>query len=163
MKIHRVAHEPAGTAYERFVRAMVASQAMFSLVGRQDGGPPTERAWAVRTHLAKLEVACFLTNRWPGNRLTGRGAWATVVRFRCGDEAIPILTEPGALFSWRPPKYPEDLAFYASDGTCTFASVAHEGDAWVLRKEVARHLGQIVRLEIDEASGEDLRILWGAA
>jgi hypothetical protein len=54
-------------------------------------------------------------------------------------EALPVLLQPGSLFRWRFPSYPEDLRFYR-EGMAGFVSVSHEEMAWILDPEFARSL-----------------------
>ena len=86
---------------------------------------------------------------------------ATVIRYRCSDEAFGVLRKPRSLFSWVVPKFPEDLAFYDAAGECSFASVAHEKEAWVLSEDAVAVVGSIVNLEVDEITEDVRSILHG--
>lgn len=61
------------------------------------------------------------------------------ILYRFDSDALPVLLQPGSLFRWRLPSYPEDLLFYR-DGQAGFVSVSHEKMAWILDSEFARSL-----------------------
>jgi hypothetical protein len=69
-----------------------------------------------------------------------------VVTYRAAPEALPTLLEPGSLFAWRSPAYPEDLSFSTDAGTVCLATVSHEADAWILSPSLAAAIGQKVTL-----------------
>ncbi len=76
--------------------------------------------------------------------------FATVTFYKVTTEAIGIISQMGALYRWLSPDYPEDLAFYREDGSCLFASISHERDAWfegeLSVNEIREHLpGLIVK------------------
>ena len=154
MRVHSFDTDIAGDEYQRFIDAMLATQAQFSLVWR-DRLTFSERASRPRRELTHLQVEVDRTLRWPGTVLMKNGtSMATVVRYRCHESAREILLSPGSLFSWTTPHFPEDLAFYDADGTCSLASVAHEKDAYVLTPAMVAEVEPYIRLypmDVDEA------------
>ena len=92
-------------------------------------------------------------NRWPGTILVGHHA--SVVTYRAAPEAIPTLVEPGSLFAWRSPEYPEDLSFGTASGTVCLATVSHEALAWVLTSSLAAAIADRVKLVPESADARD--------
>ena len=63
---------------------------------------------------------------------------------------------PGSLFSWLSPNFPEDLAFYDESGVCTFTSVSHEKEAYVLEESTGSMLAtltKLIPLEVGDDTG----------
>ena len=139
---------------------MLAAHAEFSLVWR-DQLHFNEKATRVRTDLAALEVNVKRTVRWPGTRLLKGAGVATVVRYRCSPAALPVLNRPGRLFGWVTPDFPEDLSFYAADGSCTFASISHEGEAWVFSDNVLATVTRFAEAKPHDVQGEAVNVLLG--
>jgi len=50
---------------------------------------------------------------------------------------MAVLSQQGGLYSWRLPKLPEDLSFFAADGSCFFSSTAHEKEAMLCSGDVS--------------------------
>jgi hypothetical protein len=61
------------------------------------------------------------------------------ILYRLDKDALPVLLQPGSLFAWRLPSYPEDLTFYR-DAQIGLTSVSHEEMAWILDSEFAHRL-----------------------
>ena len=78
---------------------------------------------------------------------------ADVITYRFEEPAMEVLERPGSLFGWLSPSYPEDLAFFGRDKKCAFASVSHEGDAYILDVEFGRALSR--RFELVQESVEE--------
>jgi hypothetical protein len=83
------------------------------------------------------------------------GHEAIVRRYRVAAESIKLLHIAGSLYSWLQPKFPEDLAFYASDESVWLASISHEGEAWFLDAslEPAEVYAYVPRIRIRESRG----------
>ena len=102
-------------------------------------------ATAARNALRGLQLRHVKSHRWPGTILLGHGPRASVVTYRAAPEALPILLEPGSLFAWRSPAYPEDLSFSTEEAVC-LATVSHEANAWIFSQSLASAVGQKVTL-----------------
>jgi hypothetical protein len=142
-----------GAEYLSFLEMMLSSHARFSLVWR-DQLTFNEKASAVRSDLKRFEVDHRRKDRWPGTRLLGKAGKALIVNYSARLEAIPQLAVPGSLFSWLSPNFPEDLAFYDENGVCTFTSVSHEKEAYILEESTGSMLATLTKLFLLEV-GED--------
>jgi hypothetical protein len=161
MRVHSFDTDIRGDEYESFIDTMLLTQTQFSLVWR-DRLSFSERASQVRRELAPLEAEVTRTRRWPGTVLMKKGtSMATVVRYKCAASARAVLLRPRSLFSWLSPHFPEDLAFYEPDGSCSLASVAHEKDAYVLTPAMVAHVEPFVTLDPMDVSEESLCIMQG--
>lgn len=157
--IHQLAHEPSGDAYRQLMTVLAESQSFFSLVQRRELGFRAEQS-DIAIALAPLEVSRAYVKHWPGTELIRHKA--TVVLYRLTPDAVAPLLVPNALFNWRAPHFPEDLAFYDARKRCTFASVSHEREAWVLDKQLVSALGSIVTLMREEVPDTAFRVIAGA-
>jgi hypothetical protein len=83
------------------------------------------------------------------------GHKADVVFYRSDPEALQVLERPGSLLSWLQPHFPEDLAFFGTDGRCSLASVTHEEDVWILDEDFARSLPKHIVLAKDIINAKD--------
>jgi len=81
----------------------------------------------IKSELKRFQLSRARTDSWPGTTLIGHKA--DVITYSIAAAATGVLTRPGSLFGWLAPRFPEDLAFYAADGTCTVETIAHERDA----------------------------------
>jgi len=129
-----------GEDYTAFLAEACEHFASFSLVWcRGLSYDPSRQAVGrdLRVHqLQKRQGSC-----WPGTQLSGgSGHSQTIITYGLDRDSTSVLVRPGSIFGWRSPKYPEDLAFYGKGGHCGFASVAHEGLAWILDMEFASAL-----------------------
>jgi hypothetical protein len=142
MRAYRITREVRGEAYTLLLKAALEEASTFSLVWRehQQYAPS---ATGVRNALRGLQLRHVKRDRWPGTLLVN-GA-ASVVTYRAAPGALPVLLEPGSLLGWRSPAYPEDLSFSTDSAVC-LATVAHEGEAWILSRSLARAVGQRVTL-----------------
>jgi hypothetical protein len=160
MKVHSFVRDVQGAEYRSLIGTALRTQHSFSLTWA-DGlrfGPSAQQ---VEQSLAPLELGRRRSSRWPGTMLIGH--LALVVTYRASDEALVTLLKPGSLFSWRSPDWPEDLAFYSREHTCSLASVSHERDAWVLDRRLARQLGQFATFELEDLLDTDVPVITGAA
>lgn len=143
MLVYRIVRDVTGDAYKLLLEAALEEASTFSLVWRDqlrfDPG-----AAAVRAALRGLELEDVKRDRWPGTRLVGH--YASVVTFRAAADALPTLLEPGSLFGWRSPAYPEDLSFSADSGTVCLATASHEASAWIFSPSLAGAVGQKMAL-----------------
>ena len=119
----------AGEGYTAFLTQACGHFTSFSLVWRQSLSRD-KNSQAVGQALRQHQLQTRQGSCWPGTQLSG--ASATIVTYSLNHDSVKVLQKPGSLFSWISPQYPEDLAFYGKDGRCGFASVAHEGLAWIL-------------------------------
>ncbi len=149
-----------GPTYGVFITALVGQCATFSLVWN-DQHQFDDSAELVAAHLRHLQVDRYRATRWPATELFE--SQATIIRYRCDETAISVLCRPGSLFSWRAPKYPEDLAFYDSTGDAVVASVAHESYLWVLDATLRNSLQGTVQFEAEEVDDPTWRNLNGVA
>ncbi len=131
-------------AWHELLRALLEGEDWFGLVWR-DGCEPSGKACAAGLALSRLKIEKTRADRWPGNRLSD--SLATVIRYRASMEAFPTLSTSNSPYDWRLPDLPEDLFFGSDRAGLAFVSVAHEGDAWIVRRRYAKYLGQKVTLE----------------
>ena len=157
---HSFTTDISGGAYEDFVATMLRTHAEFSLVWR-DQLHFNDKANRVRDQLRALERHVDRTVRWPGTLLMKGAGLATVIRYECNDSAAAILRRPRRLFGWTTPNYPEDLAFYDTDGTCALATISHEGEGWVLSATTLSVITRWVTTEPEEVSDDTRSILRG--
>lgn len=127
MEMINVISEPSGIDYRRLLDYLARSCASFSLV-RRDQLNFNLSADKLDEELRPFRIRQDRTDKWPGTELMAH--FATVTFYRVTTDSIAILSKTGALYKWLSPNYPEDLAFYRADGSCLFASVSHEKDAW---------------------------------
>lgn len=149
---YRITHDVTGEAYKRLLVAALDAASTFSLVWRDQLSFAASAA-AVRAALRSLELRDVKRDRWPGTRLVGH--YASVVTFRATPDALAALLEPGALFAWRSPAYPEDLSFSDERGAVCLATVSHEKVGWILSPSLAESAGKDVRLFGETMSPED--------
>jgi hypothetical protein len=83
------------------------------------------------------------------------GHYASVVTYRAAPEALPALLEPGSLFAWRSPAFPEDLSFSTEAGAVCLATVSHEAKAWILSPSLAAAIGKSVTLTPETLDARD--------
>ncbi len=159
MKCHFTPRDITGTAYSALIHEALQTQHAFSLTWAE-GLTFHPSAHAVSEVLSPLELHRRRSDRWPGTRLFGY--FALVVTYRVSEEARSTLLAPGSLFSWRSPGWPEDLAFYSRDRRCSLASIAHEHEAWLPSRALARRMGQLVTLEREDLDKSSLAIIMGA-
>jgi hypothetical protein len=144
VRVYRITRDVTGEAYKILLEAALSEASSFSLVWRtQLRFAPS--ATAVRKALRGLQLRHVKGNRWPGTILLGHGQCASIVTYRAAPEALPTLLEPGSLFAWRSPAYPEDLSF-GTDRTVCLATVSHEANAWILSPSLASAVGHKVTL-----------------
>lgn len=110
--------------YHELIRFATSRQMTFSVVVR-DGVPLAPSA---EKSLAACATDSVRTSLWPGTRLTEPAA--TLHSGVVNDESANWLVQPGSLFSWKPPDFPEDLAFYDC-GRIVLYGTSHEGFGWV--------------------------------
>lgn len=153
MRVFRITRDVMGEAYKLLLEAALREATTFSLVWR-DQLQFAPSAAAVRTALRGLQLRHVKRDRWPGTILVGH--YASVVTYRAAPEALPTLLEPGSLFAWQSPAYPEDLSFSIDPGSVCLATVSHEADAWILSPSLAAAIGKMVMLvpEILDAQDE---------
>lgn len=152
MKVYRITRDVTGEAYDLLLRAALEEASTFSLVWRPKVQfAPT--ALTMRKTLRSLQLRHVKRDRWPGTILVGH--YASVVTYRTAPEALPTLLEPGSLFAWRSPAYPEDLSFSTDAGAVCLATVSHEGDGWVLSPSLAAAIGDKVPLVPETMDARD--------
>jgi hypothetical protein len=160
MTVHVFTTDISDEAYADFLSAMLGTSSRFSLVWR-DQLDFNEKASRIREQLRDLEVEVLRTVRWPGTLLLKGAGTATVVLYRCSDRATEVLHKPRRLFGWLTPNYPEDLAFYGSDGSCALATVSHEREAFVLSENALSVVRRFVEPEVEQINGEGLSVVRG--
>ena len=148
---------PQGTWHD-LLRSLVFHEEWFGLVWR-DGHDPSVRARELGSRLTPLKIDRRRSDRWPGTRLSD--SLATVIRYRASAEALPILTTTASPFEWVYPDLPEDLFFGSDESGLAFISVAHERDAWLLKRRHARAIGQQLTLEKEELLPWEVGIFLG--
>lgn len=122
-----IINEPTGKVYHRLLAYLEKNASSFSLV-RRDQLDFSASADKLQNALRPFLIRQERTAKWPGSELIGH--FAQVAFYRVTPEAVRVLANAPGLYTWLSPDYPEDLAFYRSDGTCLLASIAHEKDAW---------------------------------
>jgi len=145
--LYRLRNEPSGAAYGRLIESLLEIEPRFGLVW-QEQFKFRETAREIREQLQTLLVGSRRTNRWPGTQLMRHHA--IVETYHCDALALPILRRPGSLFSWVQPKYPEDLHFLSRTGEASVITVAHEHEAWIASRRVARIVSQVIALEKED-------------
>ena len=143
MRVHRITRDVTGDAYRLLLQSALAAAATFSLVWR-DQLQFAATAAAVREALHPLQVRHVRRDRWPGTVLVGH--YASVITYRASPAALATLLEPGSLFAWRAPAYPEDLSFSSDRNRVCFATISHEATAWILSESLAAAVGGRVTL-----------------
>jgi hypothetical protein len=115
--------EPAGSVYEALIALAVNECSTFTLV-EQPGLRFADAAIRLNLDLAQHLVSELSATAWPGTQLGG--GKAVVRRYRLNQDSQRLLLAVPSLYAWQSPDYPEDLAFYAADGSVWLGSVAHE-------------------------------------
>lgn len=64
--------------------------------------------------------------QWPSTQIFFCNCTYTISVYRICEELYPLLLKPGSYFSWRYPRYPEDLSFF-KDNRCWLYASSHEG------------------------------------
>ena len=152
MRVFRTTADVAGESYKLLLEAALKEAGTFSLVWR-DQLQFAPSAAAVRHALRGLQLRAVKRDRWPGTILVGH--YASVVTYRADRQALPTLLEPGSLFAWRSPAYPEDLFFSNDSGAVCLATVSHESQAWILSPSLATAVEKKVRLLSETIDPED--------
>ena len=125
----------AGPAYSAMLDLARRHSLAFSLVWRDDT-PYGPRARSLLRDLGPHLCYEHHAREWRGTTLLQAKAW--VRWFRPTAEALALIARPDALFAWRGPELPEDMAFYTRDGRGWLGSTAHEGLAWVDMTAIGR-------------------------
>lgn len=154
MRVYRITRDVTGEAYKLLLEAALREASTFSLVWRDELSFAPSAA-AVRNALRGLQLLDAKRDRWPGTRLVGIRNCAAVVTYRAAPEALPTLLEPGSLFAWRSPAYPEDLSFSRGPGAVCLATVSHEANGWILSPSLAAAIGQKVTLALETLDPRD--------
>jgi hypothetical protein len=136
-----IALEPADRAYDDLLGLALNECATFSLITRP-GLALEPSAHAVLEALEPFLIERLSVTTWPGTDLLGSNA--TLHRFQANSAAFEPLRGPGRLYAWLAPQYPEDLAFYTSEGGVWLGSCAHEAFAFL--DAVPHSLEEIVHL-----------------
>ena len=126
--------EPQGEAYYELLQLAKQHCTSFSLVW-QDIFRFSDSADNLERTLLPFLIREELTNVWPGTEI--RGHKARVCHYRVTDESVSILADVSGLYAWLAPEMPEDLAFYAADGSCWLFSIAHEKDAAIMSESIS--------------------------
>jgi hypothetical protein len=119
--------EPIGTVYKELLDLAAELCGSFSLVWR-DQLKFSRSADGIKDALSPFLLRDERTDEWPGTKLMGH--FAQVRHYRVDARAMRLLENAPGLYAWLAPDYPEDLVFYAADGTVWMGSIAHEKDAW---------------------------------
>lgn len=120
--------EPAGVIYQTLLRIAKSHMFAFSLVWR-DSFKFAESATCLTRDLQPWLCYERYTQEWLGMALID--GWALVRWYRVTEESLALIANPGSLYGWLWPAYPEDLAFYRHDGKPWLGSIAHEGIGWL--------------------------------
>jgi hypothetical protein len=128
-----IVSEPRGEAYRALLHLAKQHCTSFSLVWRDDF-TFSESAGNVECSLQTFLIREEHTDEWPGTELLRHKA--RVCHYRVTDESVSILAEVPGLYAWLAPRMPEDLTFYAADGSCWLLSIAHEKDAAIMSESV---------------------------
>ena len=154
--------------YEALLHDLIRHEDWFGLVWRDSckAGPGT-----LEETLAPLLLEERWTDRWPGTRIgppigtpdtQTKKFWTRVCTYHADERALEPLLAVESLFHWCQPDWPEDLFFGSDRHGIALATIAHEGDACLLRQRAAAAIGQIVTLERELLEGEAYRIAVGA-
>lgn len=65
-------------------------------------------------------------HEWPSTIIGSSNSTYIAAVYRICEGIIPLLLQPGSYFSWRYPRYPEDLSFF-KDNRCWLYASSHEG------------------------------------
>jgi hypothetical protein len=122
-----VVAEPVGPVYKQLLDLATEVCGSFSLAWR-DQLKFSRSADAIRDALSPYLLRDERTDEWPGTKLMGH--LANVRHYRVEGGAMRVLEAATGLYAWLAPDHPEDLVFYATDGTVWLGSIAHEKDAW---------------------------------
>ena len=110
--------------YRELIRFAASRQMMFSVVLPDC----VQLSLSAEESLASYVTDSVQTSEWPGTRLAE--STATLHSGLVTNESVNWLAQPGSLFSWKPPAFPEDLAFYDA-GRVVLNGISHEGSGWV--------------------------------
>ena len=124
-----IAAEPRGTVYKQLLDLAAEACGSFSLAWR-DQLKFSQSADAIKEALSPYIIRDERTDEWPGTKLFGH--FATVRHYRVEGGAMRVLEGAAGLYAWLAPDHPEDLVFYAADGSVWLGSIAHEKDAWFI-------------------------------
>jgi hypothetical protein len=154
MRAYRITGDVTGDAYQLLLAAALREAATFALVWR-DQLQFGATAAALRDVLRRFQLRQMKSDRWPGTVLLGQ--YASVISYRAAPEALATLLEPGSLFAWRAPAFPEDLSFTSNRETVCLATISHEATAWILSESLASAVRSKVTLvaEILEPGDEE--------
>lgn len=121
--------EPRGKSLQKLVSALGDRCAYVMVVIRDDLGL-CDTANSVLSRIGPDVVERIRSSTWPGTTLIG--SEATIIRFRPSAVALEgVLSAAEGLYDWQQPVLPEDLCFLRNDGSALFASISHEGDAFL--------------------------------
>jgi hypothetical protein len=151
-RLYRLVSKPEGETYELLMTALLNCAATFGLVWPEQACLEAS-ALEVRRDLQPLQLWQRKSDRWPGTRLIGHKT--TIATYRADEAALAVLIRPGALFAWLRPRFPEDIWFVRADGSLAFASIIHEGDAWLFSRTVAALAGRHLTLELETRFSAD--------
>jgi hypothetical protein len=130
MRAYRIGLEPEGEVYAGLLMAALKVSKSGLLVVR-DTIELAPSGVAILTRLRPFTLGKRRANRWPGTTLSE--SEATVYHFSLCPESIGVLRgATNALYEWRQPELPEDLAFLRADATPWLISIAHEGEAFIV-------------------------------
>lgn len=136
----------AGDDYSEFLDMALDWFGFFSLVWRdEDVAGLLDSAVELRRDLDRHEANRRRASHWPGSSVSSKSPVATIISYRLDPVSRQILARPKSLFAWRPPDFPEDLAFYERDGRLAFATKSFSRLAWAIDLDfghcLPKHLG----------------------
>ena len=104
--------------------AMKKSDA-FMLVYRSSGWRRrlSSKAKQINAALKPYRIKRRYDSQWPSTISMGKNYIVEV--YRSDIKVLDILREPGSLFSWLPPYFPQDISFFYRN-RCWFYTCAHE-------------------------------------
>jgi hypothetical protein len=146
MKYYFLSPSLKGSKYAALLQWSLEECAKFSLVWQASFKFNTT-AQNLERKLRPYLVQEEKTNEWPGTKI--HGLPENIIRFyKLIPESAELLKEPGGIYNWLAPDYPEDLALYNLKGYPWFGSVAHERMSFFLapnfsKEEVVNRIGNI--------------------
>ena len=153
--IYDLIEEPRGEIYRKLVDcALIYCDVVLLVV---PGSKPTKSTLETLERLSPFLSRKSEESEWPGTKLLGAGAGATVYYYRFTSESAAVLKNiTSSLYSWCQPKLPEDLCFLRIDQSPWLVSIAHEQDSYLEltedeRSQLAKLLPELQLIRFTES------------
>ena len=159
LKTYDVLREPRGKTYAELLDAARRECNEFILITHERMGFSDNLMRVLAALREDQAIAPVKVSEWPGTVVIG--GEATQYRVRVSDRSIEVLKREAArLYRWQQPKLPQDPCFFAADGRCWLATIAHERDAFMSlspaeAEKVRQEVPELVLAEREDKSSAD--------